>query len=127
MSRSDGVYPSYAKLELDPNKPPAGWDYGARRCIKCKKSWPNMGIFSPSPCCNENAGVVNTAEPDMSWAEALSEVLRVRFERYYEKWNEGASDEQLMWMVDDDMPFSEHEYEEGLKEIERLISQEQHQ
>lgn len=125
MSRSDGQYPSYVKLNVDPHKPPTGWDHGARRCIRCKKAWPNLAIFSPSPCCNENAGQSNTAEPDMSWADAVQHLLRAKFDRYYEKWNEGATDEQLMWMVDDDMPFSEHEYKEGLKEIERLISQEQ--
>lgn len=126
MSRSDGEYPGYIKLQIDPKRPVEGWNDGARRCIACKKAWPNLALFSPSPCCNANAGVVSSAEPDMSWESAVKSLLHARFERYYEKWNEGASDEQLMWLVDDDMSFSEHEYKEGLKEIENLISQEQY-
>lgn len=89
----------------------------------CNKDWPNISVFSPSPCCNAQAGVVATAQPEMTWGRAVKELMYFRFERYYENWNEGVTDEEMTWLDLGEMPYTEHEYVEGIKEIERIISQ----
>lgn len=121
MTRSDGTFPSYVKLNLSFDDPPKDWNVGVRRCIQCGKNWPNLNHFSPSPCCNAQAGVVADAIPDMGWEVALRDLLRFRFERYYERWNEGFTDEQLMFVEGiDTLPPSEEEISDGMAEIERL-------
>lgn len=125
MSRLDGTYPSYVKLDIDASHPPKGWNDGARRCEHCNKDWPNLSLFSPSPCCGANAGIVSTAIPDMTWPLAVKMLLTHRFEKWYERWNDGASDEDLVWM-DIEVPYSEHELEEGLEEIDHLVNAHHH-
>lgn len=120
MSRSDGTYPGYVKLTYSKTNPPEDWDEGARRCIQCKKNWPNLSEFSPSPCCNHQAGIVADATPDTNWPDAYSDLLRFRFDRFYEKWNDGATDIELCW--NNTEPVSDDEVCEGIKEINSLIA-----
>ena len=120
MSRRDGNYPPYAKLEYSKNDPPEGWNDGARRCIGCKKDWPNVPEFSPSPCCNYQAGIVADALPEMTWDTALTELKRFRFERFYEKWNDGASDIELCW--NNHEPISDEVISEGLEKLNSFIA-----
>jgi hypothetical protein len=111
MTRSDGKFPVYKKLKVDPKRPPEGWrDNGARRCLACGKGWPNMPIFAPSPCCGQQAGIVVDANPDVTWPEAVHALLQARFERFYQQWNEDATDEDLL--------YSEEEIEKSLDEIQ---------
>jgi hypothetical protein len=119
MSRTDGTYPSYVKVNLDAAHPKDGWNDGCRRCSNCGKSWPNVAVFSPSPCHNVVAGIVKSGTPDMPWAKAVSELRHAKFERYYEKWNDGASDEELYWTKENDP--SDYEMSEGMREIEKII------
>lgn len=125
MSRSDHTFPSYIKIDLDPDKPKAGWDSGCRRCSKCSMSWPNVPVFSPSPCHNVAAGIVKSAKPEMSWHDAVLALFKARFDKYYEKWNEGLSDEELYW-TNTESKVSDAEISEGMKEIEKMISEEHH-
>lgn len=120
MSRSNNSFPSYVKLDINPARPKKGWDDGCRRCSECGKSWPNIASFSPSPCHNVTAGIVKTSPPDMTWPAAVKELLRAKFNKYYEQWNEGTSDEELYW-TEESVP-SEQEISEGMKEIEKLIA-----
>lgn len=125
MSRSDQIFPSYIKLDLNPDQPKAGWEDGCRRCQRCGKSWPNLSVFSPSPCCNVASGIVKTAKPDMSWHDAVMKLIHVKFERFYEKWNEGLTDEELYW-TNTESNVSDDEISEGMQEIEKLISEDNH-
>jgi hypothetical protein len=122
MSRTDGTYPSYVRLDIDANNPPKDWNDGARRCEYCTKDWPNVSTFSPSPCCGANANIVSTATPDMTWPLAVKMLLTHRFDKWYERWNDGASDEDLTWVQAIEVPYSEQELEEGLEEIANLIN-----
>lgn len=122
MSRSTNIYPSYVKLDLDQRKPPEGWRDGVRRCIICDRNWPNLPIFVPTPCCNAVGGIVLDANPDMTWPEAVSALFHFRFERYYDKWNEGITDEQMKW-IDIDLPVSDEEMSEGMQEIDAFLNQ----
>jgi hypothetical protein len=122
MPRSDGKYPHYVKLDVDPHNPPDGWDEGCRRCIVCKKNWPNIAVFSPSPCCNQQAGIVADGMPDVNWKEAVHYLLHSKFDKFYERWNEEATDEELRWISVEDFPVSEQEMNEGMQEIEALIA-----
>lgn len=123
MSRSDGSFPVYNKLDLDKDHPRKDWDEGCRRCIQCGKSWPNISSFSPSPCCSVAAGTVGNMSPDMSWKEAVIALHTSRFERIYSVWNEDMSDEQLSWIPDSEAdPISEQDIIDGLEEIDQLIA-----
>lgn len=119
MSRKDGEFPPYTKLRYHKDSPPEGWNEGARRCIECKKDWPNLPEFAPSPCCNQQCGVVGDATPEGTWRTAYAELLKFRFERYYEKWNDGASDIELCW--NDNAEVSDSEISEGLEKLNALI------
>lgn len=59
----------------------------------------------------------------MSWAEAVSALKQSRFERYYERWNEGVTDEQLVWMNPVEVPYSEQELEKGLDELNSFLDE----
>lgn len=121
MSRSDGEFPLYTKLDYNVDDPPEGWNQGCRRCATCKKNWPNIPGFSPSPCCNYQTGIVADGTPDMSWQDAYRELMNFRFDRFYEKYNEGASDVELCWNSNE-RP-SEQEISEGLDKLNSLISE----
>jgi hypothetical protein len=122
MTRSTGRYPSYVKISLDPELPPDGWNEGIRRCMSCKKAWPNLGIFSPSPCCNVHAGISMGEElhPDMTWSAAVKALLIYRFEKYYERWNEGLSDEDLV-NLGNGVPYSDIKEKDIIGELEDLL------
>lgn len=120
MGRSNGTFPSYVRLDLDHRQPPDGWKDGARKCIECGRNWPNVAAFVPTPCCDKVGGIVMDAVPDMTWPEAVSALLHFRFNRYYEKWNEGMSDAELNWSQE--FPVNDDEVSEGMKEIEEFLS-----
>jgi hypothetical protein len=124
MSRSDGTFPSYSTIEISAIDPPDGWNDGARKCRACGKNWPRVRHFSPSPCCGVEAGIVTTSRPDMTWDIAAKALLNSRFEKYYERWNEGITDEQIAWVTTEGETFSDADFAQGLEEIERLCSQE---
>ena len=120
MSRSDGTFPQYVKLDYSKSEAPENWNDGVRRCKECKKNWPNLPEFSPSPCCNCQAGTVSDALPDMDWETAYIELVRFRFDRVYEKWNDGATDIELAWSSIE--PISDQEISEGLEELNSFLS-----
>lgn len=123
MSRKNKTFPQYVVLKIDPQSPPEDiWERGARRCIKCGTQWPNYAIFSPSPCCGGACGTVQS-EPHMTWAEAVKSLLHARFERYYARWNDNVTDEELMWDESIEIPFDEEAFQQGMEEIERLIGE----
>lgn len=94
MARSDGRYPEYKQLDVHPEKPPPGyWELGVRECISCKTHWPNLLMFVPSPCCHDDTLVRDDAPPPV-WRNAIRDLLRAKFERYYEEWNEGSNFEE---------------------------------
>jgi hypothetical protein len=96
MSRSDGKFPSYVKLEIDPDQWPENYHDKARQCVGCAKLWPHPHLFDPSPCCDCETEVVE-ATPDMRWPDAVHHLLEARFNRWYEEYNDGLADEQLAW------------------------------
>lgn len=120
MGRSSGVFPSYVRLDINHRRPPEGWDQGSKRCIICDKNWPNLTVFVPTPCCDAIGGTIGDGKPDMTWPQAVSDLIHFRFEKWYDKWNEGASDVDLNW--NNEYPVSEDDVREGMREIEKFIS-----
>jgi hypothetical protein len=57
----------------------------------------------------------------MTWPLAVKMLLMNRFEKWYERWNDGATDEDLVWL-DIEVPYTEDELVEGLEEIENLVN-----
>lgn len=96
MSRSDGKFPAYTKLEIDSEKWPPNYFDKARQCIGCGLLWPHPHLFDPSPCCDCETTVVENM-PDMRWPEAVKRLHQVRFDRWYDEYNDGLEDEQLAW------------------------------
>lgn len=96
MSRSDGEFPTYTKLEIDPDTWPADYFDKARMCVGCGLHWPHPHLFDPSPCCNCETEVIESA-PDMRWPDAVKRLHEARFDRWYEDYNDGLEDEQLAW------------------------------
>ena len=97
MSRRDGVFPPYVKLDLDKEvwqpKLPDYYDQ-SRCCNNCGTGWPNLDYFRMSPCCNDITTIV-PGGPDMRWPDAVDALQKFRFEKYYDKYNDGLSDEEL--------------------------------
>lgn len=96
MSRSDGQFPPYTKLQLDPNEWPSDFFTKSRECVECGFLWPHPHVFDPTPCCNAGANIVDVA-PDIRWPDALKRLLEARFNLWYEEYNDGLADEQLDW------------------------------
>lgn len=126
MSRSDNIFPKYVKLKIDATNPPHDlWERGGKNCVACGIKWPNYSVFNPSPCCNATTSVVQVG-PEMPWTEAVKRLLKARFERYYEKWNDSVTDEALLWDESIEIPtfeIDEKAYQNGLAEIDRLINE----
>lgn len=95
MSRSTGSFPHYTKIDVDPNEFPKDYWNASQVCPNCETRWPSSHLFSITPCCGEKATVDTHAAPDMRWPDAIKSLLTVRFENFYEKYNEGKSDDQL--------------------------------
>lgn len=94
MSRSDGRFPKYNKLEVDAAQWPEAYYDKSQKCAECGTAWPHPHIFKPSPCCDAPTKLQH-GPPDMRWPDALKLLHEARFERVYEQWNEGKSDEDL--------------------------------
>jgi hypothetical protein len=126
MSRKNNIFPKYVKLKIDKDNPPADlWERGARRCLKCRAQWPAYSIFNPSPCCNASTEVLPNESSHLTWSESVEKLLEVRFERYYDKWNDNVTDEELIWdrSIEDDLPMDEEALKQGLEEIDRLTGE----
>jgi hypothetical protein len=95
MSRSDGKFPKVHKVTLTNADVPEDWSV-SRRCVSCNKHWPDHAAFAPTPCC-DSAIVRQQVPPDMSWQDAVFVLKEKAFDRAYDEWNEGFSDEQLLW------------------------------
>lgn len=123
MSRYDGSFPKYVKLDLHSDEWPLGYWDQARECSSCGFHWPHPHLFEPSPCCNEPTNLID-GSPEIRWPEAISRLLLARFNRWYEEYNEGVSDEQLPW---EDVKTGGHYDEEKAKaEVEQLLNRVHH-
>ncbi len=96
MSRSDGKFPALTKLQIDPDVWPSNYYAKSQRCTECNENWPMPHLFRPSVCCDAPTKPSDNA-PDMRWPEAVTQLLQRRFERYYDEYNEGFTDEELQW------------------------------
>jgi hypothetical protein len=118
MSRSDGTFPNYVRLDIDPDVWPEDYWNRAFVCKGCGTAWPATHLFDPSPCCNAMGWPVD-APPEMRWPEAVAALKAARFGAIYDEWNEGVDDEQLAWaelMTDGELDDSKLS-----AEIDRLI------
>lgn len=97
MSRMDGKYPTYNKLEIDKDNWPVDYWEGSRLCEVCATQWPRYDIFDTSPCCGSNTVLDREIGPEMRWPTAVERLLQFRFDEWYEEWNAGLTDEQLAW------------------------------
>jgi hypothetical protein len=95
MGRSDGSFPSYKKLDVHPAEWPKNYYHSSRSCIQCGLRWPDQEIFSPTPCCNSRT-LKSELAPEMRWVEACKRILESRFDEFYEEYNEGLTDDQLI-------------------------------
>ena len=109
MTRSDGKYPEYLKLDIDPENSPGNyWRVGALECKACQKLWPNNKVFHGlSLCCNAEMTKRKDEVPDVTWREATKDLLYRNFEVFYAEWNEGVEDQQLFYLL-----LSEDEWKE---------------
>lgn len=96
MSRSDGTFPPYAKLDVDPTEWPDDYWDSSRTC-PCGKQWPAIGLFGISPCCGKSTTLTESSVPDMRWPDAITALLRARFDSWYTDYNENVEDETLAW------------------------------
>lgn len=108
MTRSNGKFPVYRKLDIDTVHSPEDFlTTGARRCLKCDVNWPNYKIWERCPRdgsvtrayfyeMEDDEGLRVMAHPDMEWREAVHELLELQFEKLYENWNEGQGDLALL-------------------------------
>lgn len=96
MARSDGKFPSYTKLRIDPKKWPEHYWDSSLSCTSCDKRWPNTHLFKTCVDCGGKTTQVEDA-PNVRWPEAVSAILHARFESLYEIWNEDVPDEKLEW------------------------------
>ena len=96
MNRTDGKFPAYEKIEIDPEVWPTNYWDSSLKCPSCATLWPNQVLFIMTPCCKVKAKINTGEAPDMRWPEAVKRLLTARFERIYDEWNEGYTDEQLL-------------------------------
>lgn len=97
MSRSNGTFPRYIKLDVDPDQWPTNYFSSCQYCEVCEMRWPASHLFSICPRCAEKTEVDTHNAPDIRWPDAIRELLTARFEDFYEQYNEGLTDEQLAW------------------------------
>lgn len=122
MSRRDGLFPTYKKLEVFPDEWPLGYWDKSRECSACAFMWPHPHVFEPSPCCDEPTNLVD-GPPEIRWPEALIKLQQARFEKFYHEYNEGITDEQLPW---EDLKSDGHYDEDKAKaEVEELLNETQ--
>ena len=95
MARSDGNFPVVSRLDIDPKIWPQKYYAASQVCRECETAWPISHLFAPSVCCDAPTRTSNNA-PDMRWPEAVSSLLTARFDRYYDEYNEGVSDAELV-------------------------------
>jgi len=96
MSRSDGKFPVYTRLDIDVEEWPQGYYEKARQCEGCGLKWPHPHVFDVSPCCDAKTMLIEDA-PDMRWPDAVKALHEARFTRLYEEYNDGVQDDQLDW------------------------------
>ncbi len=97
MPRSDGKFPKYHRVDIDPEIwPNKYWD-ASRWCPSCETHWPHIFIFAKSPCCGIETEIDEENAPDMRWPDAVKAYLTSRFEHLYDKYNEGLSDQDLVY------------------------------
>lgn len=122
MSRTDGKFPTYTKLDVSPDEWPLSYWDKSRQCSSCGFQWPHPHIFEPSPCCSEPTNLIDSP-PELRWPEAVSKLLNARFEKFYFEYNAGVDDEQLPW---DDVKTNGHYDEKKAKaEVEQLLKEAQ--
>lgn len=97
MSRSTGTFPRYTKLEISPNDWPKNYYNSCRYCEVCEFNWPASHLFIDCPFCGERTDIDDANPPDIRWPDAINHLLNARFEKFYEKYNEDLTDEQLIW------------------------------
>jgi len=113
-------FPKYEKIDIDPDNPPDNYFGSARRCIACGLKWPNEKNFYPrSVCCGRETRVIGES-PNFTWKEAVKVLLNKSFEEFYEKYNGGLSDEELMWTPTENEP-NEEEIIEFLQQFEENL------
>lgn len=118
MSRTDGKFPEYAKLTIDPKNWPNKYWETSRACKVCEYRWPYVPLFYRSPCCGADTEVIEEP-PNLRWPEAISQLIYSRFERYYEEYNEGVPDDQLDW--EDVKTDGEFDEEKAAVEVDALL------
>ena len=90
-------FPKYSKIEVDKEIwPPKYWD-ASRVCLACKARWPNVHLFSDSPCCGVETEIDDKNAPDMRWPDAVNSYLHGRFNKLYESYNGGRTDQELVY------------------------------
>lgn len=95
MSRTNGEFPKYQKLDISSLDWPANYWDKSLECKTCEKKWPHHTLFSITPCCRASTKLADEA-PDMRWPEAVLELQTSRFDALYDQWNEDTTDQQLV-------------------------------
>lgn len=96
MSRTDGKFPRYIKLDIDQDNWPDNYWSSSRFCRECGTHWPNTHLFETCLNCDISTSVDTYSPPEMRWPDAITSLLTYRFEKLYEIYNEGIDDKQLV-------------------------------
>ena len=97
MSRRSGAFPTYEKLDFHPDIWPDYYYESSKQCAKCGFKWPNIReIEDSSPCCG-GILVAGDETPSLRWPDMIEFLKKCRFEKFYDEWNEGVEDDQLIW------------------------------
>lgn len=87
MSRRDGTFPAYEKIEIDPNVWPANYWTACLSCEQCDTNWPETSHFELCPECHVETEA-HDFRPTYRWPDAVKRLHTARFEHLYDEWDE---------------------------------------
>ncbi len=85
---------TYQRIEVDPEKWPAGYFQSSRHCPLCHIRWPNEGEwFDHCPKCEAPTESKSTKAPTVRWPDAVNSLLKANFDKFYEEWDSQEEEE----------------------------------
>lgn len=91
-------YPEYNKLDIDSEVVPENYYDSSAVCKGCGTRWPNIGFFNKRSLCCYTEITISSIQPDFTWKDAVSKLNHIRFEVFYEKFNNGLNETEQLWL-----------------------------
>jgi len=95
MTRADGKFPEYEKIDIDPDFWPSDYWTESMVCEVCDINWPCTLHFSVCPMCHTETKEADF-RPTYRYPEAVKRLLTARFDDLYQEWDEGTTDEDIL-------------------------------